>query len=1205
MCMLLAVLLLSQTVAASGPIPDKYVPNEIIVKFRGNAADAVEKGLAKGMSAKGLKLSDSLDELNKRYRLKKAKCLVKNFKGNRGRVKALLKKDKALLSKKERRIADRLKRAPKGARVPDLSGIYKLELELEAGQSLEEAVAEYGSDPDIEYAELNYIVSITANPNDAHYPIQWPLNNTGQMYPESGWYNHPPGTPDSDIDAPEAWDLYTGSSEVVVAVVDTGVDYTHRDLDDNMWVNEAELAGTAGVDDDGNGYIDDICGYDFLHEDSDPKDDNGHGTHISGTIAAEGNNGLDIVGVCWRARIMALKFLSWQGSGETADAVPAFYYAVENGADVISNSWGGGFYLQSLRGAIDYAHSQGVIMVASAGNDNTDSPQYPAYYEHMIAVAATNSNDDKAPFSNYGDWVDIAAPGVDILSLRASGTAPGTVYDRYTTIGSGTSMACPHISGACALLLSVNPTLTNEDVYDVLMETVDPIADGICLSDGRLNLFSALLAAVPSQGRIILDQDYYACSGAVSICLYDYDLQGSNTHATTLATSGGDSETVVLTERTPAVGFFTGTLSTAPANPNTEDGLLQLSHGEIITATYQDADDGTGNPATATDTALVDCEQPVISNVHIGFPGREPRVRVETDEPTTAHVLVGLSCGGPYIIEASNHSLATSHTVKLTGVAPETSYFLIIEAADAAGNKTTDTNRGRCYTFTTTTAPGDISVPAQCPTIQDAIDNSWDGGTVWVADGTYTGDGNRDIDFRGRAITVRSESGPEKCIIDCNGTEADSHRGFYFHSGEDANSVLDGFTITNGYVAGSWYVGIGGAIFCEGSGPTIANCTITENSAGWDGGGINNINSSPTIINCTFSENSAVGNDGGAINNENSSPTITSCAFSGNSAYDWGGAIRNILYSHPTITNCSFAGNSSDDGGAMFYYDGSSPAIIHCTFAGNSARNGNALACDSWEARNNIQITNCIICDGGNEIKNNDNSAITIGCSNIQGGWPGEGNIDADPCFVRPGYWADANDADILVEPHHPNAVWINGDYHLLRTSPCVDAGEDAGVYTDIEGNTRPFDFPRVDNNGELPDFDMGAYELIQVKAEMVLTPQMLNCSSKGKWLRAHITLTEGFSQQGVYVDMPAIAEPMNVQSAYVRVLGAPTGHVRLLIAFDRRAFCEGLADTGPVEVTVVGHLTTGRYFETTDTIKIKTTPAINYLPLSKIKPKG
>jgi subtilisin family serine protease len=1176
--------------AATSPIPNQYVPNEIIVKFRAGAADEVEMHLAKSGSARDLKLSRSLDELNKKYRLKKAKCLFKNFKQNRRRTRALLNKDKTELSKKQKRLVARLKRAAKDAKVPDLSTIYKLELELEPGQSLEQAAAAYQQNPDIEYAELNYIVAIHETPSDPLYPIQWPLNNTGQMYPHSGRYNLPPGTADSDIDAPEAWDIHTGSSEIIVAVVDTGADYTHRDLDDNIWVNQTELGGEPGVDDDENGYVDDVYGYNFAYGNSDPTDDQGHGTHCAGIIAAEGNNGSDIAGLCWNTKIMALKFLNWSGSGQVADAIPAFYYAVENDADVISNSWGGGLYMQSMQDAIDYAHSHGVIVVASAGNDNTDIPAYPAYYEHVIAVAATNSNDEKASFSNYGDWVDIAAPGVDILSLRASGTSLGKVYTAYTTVLSGTSMACPHVSGACALLLSVNPTLTNDQVYDILMETVDPIAPGISLSDGRLNLFGALAAAVPSKGHVILDRDHYTCSGIVSVFLVDYDLQGSNTHATTLTTGGGDFETVVLIERTPAAGFFTGTISTTPANPNTEDGLLQLSHGEIITATYQDADDGTGQPATATDTALVDCEQPQVLDVHIGFPGREPRVRFQTDEPSTARVLAGLSCAGPYFIEASNINLATTHAIGLTGVSPETKYFFIIEVTDAAGNKTVDTNAGQCYTFTTTAAPGEVYVPAQCPTIQEAIDNSWEGGMVWVADGVYEGDENRDIDFRGRAITVSSENGPEQCVIDCNGTETKSHRGFHFNSGEDANSVLDGFTITNGYVPGSWYIGIGGAILCQNSSsPTITNCIFTGNSAGWDGGAINNLSSSPTISNCTFIENSAIGNDGGAINNETSSPTITNCIFSQNSAYDWGGAIRNIFYCDPTIENCRFTGNSADDGGAMFYYHQSNPTIKHCTFAGNFARNGNALASDSLSGRNNIKIANSILANGTGQIHNSDNSIITVTYSNVQGGWPGEGNINQNPCFVDTGYWADINDTTIVVQPHHPNAVWIEGNYHLLRTSPCVDAAQDAGVYTDIEGNIRPFDLPGVDNNGELPDFDMGAYELAPVKAAMQLTPQTLNCNSKGNWVKAHILLPQGLLPEHVPVDKIAIAEPVHINSEYIKVIGNNRCAAGVEIGFDRETFCGALPDTkcAILEITVIAPLTTGRYFYGTDFIRI------------------
>jgi subtilisin family serine protease len=469
----------------------------MVVKFRENAANTIEMGLAEGGAVGELKLSDSLDKLNNKYGLKKAKPLFKSFKRKRQQVQALLKKDEDALTKKEKQVVRRLKRAPRDAKVPDLSRIYKLELRLEAGQSLEEVVAAYNEDPDVEYAELNYVVSINSKPNDVLYPIQWPLSNIGQMYPESGKYHSPPGTPDCDIDAPEAWDVHTGSGDVIVAVVDSGVDYKHRDLAGNMWVNTGEIGGN-GVDDDGNGYIDDVYGYDFCTwqgktRDSDPVDDHGHGTHCSGIIGAAGDNWLDISGVCWKTRIMALKYLHSSGWGSTDDAVAAFYYAVQNGAEVISNSWGGGAYSQALEEAVEYAHSQGVIMVASAGNNNVATPQYPAHYEHMVAVAATNSNDEKAPFSNYGDWVDIAAPGVDVLSLRAAGTSRGTVFDNYTTIISGSSAACPHVAGACALLLSHNPTLTSAEVYETLMGTVDAISPGICLSDGRLNLYHAVM----------------------------------------------------------------------------------------------------------------------------------------------------------------------------------------------------------------------------------------------------------------------------------------------------------------------------------------------------------------------------------------------------------------------------------------------------------------------------------------------------------------------------------------------------------------------------------------------------------------------------------------------------------------------------------------------------------------------------------------
>ncbi len=975
------------------PEPLEYVPNEIIVKFRRNAADIIEMSLAEGVSASEQEISASLDKLNKRYKLKMARPLFKNFRENRQHLKALLKKDKTLLTKKERRILRRLKRAPKGAKVPELDRIYKLEIEPEAGQSLEDVVAAYNSDPDVEYAELNYIVSICQTPDDPLYPIQWPLNNMGQMYPESGRYNPPPGTPDCDIDAPEAWDIETGNPEIVVAVIDTGVDYTHRDIDDNMWVNTGEIGGN-GIDDDGNGYIDDIYGWDYRNDDSDPKDDHGHGTHCGGIIAAEGDNALDIAGVCWDAKIMALKFLDSGGSGWISHAVSAFYSAVTNGADVMSNSWSGGCYLQSMRDAIDYAYSQGVIMVAAAGNDNSSSPVYPAYYNHMISVAATNSNDARATFSNYGSWVDIAAPGVDILSLRASGTSMGTTYDDFTTVASGTSMACPHVAGACALLLSVNSELTVDEVTDVLKQSADLIEAGICQS-GRLNIYAALPATVKPKGTIQLDREAYSCSEVIGIKVKDSDLKGTVTQDVNVATDGGDFETVLLAEQETNIGIFVGSISTSTDPVVSEDGVLQVSHGQTLTATYEDANDGTGNPATAADDAIVDCEEAVVLDVNVttGLIGRSVTIKIQTNEPTTALVRCGLVCGGPYTLEGKDIVMSTSHTIKLLSLTSETDYYFVIELADAAGNETVDDNYSGCYFFTTPEFLGFL-VPSVYPTIQAAVDDSWDGDTVWVADGVYTGDGNRDIDFAGKAITVRSENGPEGCIIDCNGSEGDEHRGFYLHSGEELDSVIDGFTIINGYAYQ------GGAIRSDGYAhnpwveyvsPTITNCIIRYCKAS-EGGGIYCKWGHPKIINCEVNDNPGgsgiyghwvawlidncliSNNSGYGIYNDDCDGTISNCTITANSA-----GIACNYWSNLTIRNCRITNHFGSGIYALFgESEGKIITVDDCIISHNS---GSGISCNQaiLHLNDSILMENfswtkggglCCSWDGGATVKN-------------------------------------------------------------------------------------------------------------------------------------------------------------------------------------------------------------------------------------------
>ena len=291
------------------------------------------------------------------------------------------------------------------------------------GMSVEDAVARLENDPRVEYAQPNYVLYALEIPNDPRFPDLWGLNNTGQTG----------GTADADIDAAEAWDVFTGSSDVLVAVIDSGVDYTHPDLAANMWTNPGEIAGN-GIDDDGNGFIDDIRGYDFANNDADPMDDNDHGTHCSGTIGGVGNNGVGVTGVNWDVTIMALKFLTAGGTGSTAAAISCIEYATDMGVDVMSNSWGGGPYDAAMEAAIEAANEADIFFVAAAGNDGTDNdsgPHYPSNYPNanVISVMATNHNDVRVVepgwwSSNYGaTTVDIAAPGLHIWS-----TTPGNTY---------------------------------------------------------------------------------------------------------------------------------------------------------------------------------------------------------------------------------------------------------------------------------------------------------------------------------------------------------------------------------------------------------------------------------------------------------------------------------------------------------------------------------------------------------------------------------------------------------------------------------------------------------------------------------------------------------------------------------------------------------------------------------------------------------
>lgn len=354
----------------------------------------------------------------------------------------------------------------------------------------ESVASEYRRLPEVEYAEPSYEISLDhgggskhRHPNDPRFIEQWALENDGRDGGKEG----------ADISAMQAWATTTGSDSVVVAVLDSGVDYTHSDLVNNIWIRPASIDQ---YEDRELGSIEDVHGYNAIDHTSDPMDDNGHGTHCAGIIGAEGGNDIGISGVNWKVEIMPLKFINAGGFGTTKDAIEAINYVIDRkragvNVRVISASWGSAQKSRALEDIIRKAYEAGILFVAASGNSsaNTDRvPQYPAGYNlrNLISVAALDRNDELAPFSNYGvKSVHLAAPGKDILS-----TWLGDAYEQH----SGTSMATPVVAGVAALALATRPKLSLDELRVLLLDAVDklPSLNGKISTGGRINAAKAV-----------------------------------------------------------------------------------------------------------------------------------------------------------------------------------------------------------------------------------------------------------------------------------------------------------------------------------------------------------------------------------------------------------------------------------------------------------------------------------------------------------------------------------------------------------------------------------------------------------------------------------------------------------------------------------------------------------------------------------------
>ncbi len=495
-----------------------FVPDELVVAFRPGVGEAVVASLS-GAQRPTAPVAAGLDSLLARVGAISAERVHRSLEDDGGKL-LITARERAEAT--ARRFAARSARRSLAGPIPGLENVYRVR--LSEGSDVLAALASLASDPDVVYAEPNFLVTVDATPlpDLPFVPDDRYLTQDGVHWSEGAWAQ---AFPDlwgiEDVAAVAGWNSFDtdGSGDfeadelrpgegIVVAIIDTGLDSGHPEIAANIWQNPGEIPDN-GIDDDANGFIDDVAGWDFVDDDSEAEDGSGHGTHVAGTIAAVGNNGAGVIGVAPFAKILPLKGLDANGSGSIVNLARAVRYGADAGADVLSNSWGGKFGSQLLSDAFEYARLLGVISLAAAGNSSVDvRTTIPANLDSVIAVAAIGPDRVKAGFSNFGLGIELSAPGVGILSLNANGGAsylaevlPERIVDGDYLWLNGTSMACPHVAGMAAVLLSARPDDSAHDIRGRLragarsLAAENPDFEGL-LGSGRADLPGSL-AAVP------------------------------------------------------------------------------------------------------------------------------------------------------------------------------------------------------------------------------------------------------------------------------------------------------------------------------------------------------------------------------------------------------------------------------------------------------------------------------------------------------------------------------------------------------------------------------------------------------------------------------------------------------------------------------------------------------------------------------------